>query len=230
MAAILAKRGLFTRAATRPAASSTTLPNPDPFFLTLSGNDYRKFVVYGPDCEPMYHVETLQHEWNTERTFVFQQDDNKGQQIHPIACLEFRTDVCDSQEDTIVYDGIRVRMDYYLPRRSRMQCVSIQGYPSRDNFDLILLIVADAYRHHRVAGLGRNVSAGSMQVFHLFKIAARVARPTQSKLNSVLLAPAALLTKWKECRKISPQISQLYKTHYRNRRRRCAPISQLYRL
>lgn len=94
-----------------------------PFTLTLSHNDHRNTVIYGPDWEPMYHIETKpctsRSSTGTTKlapTLVFRQDD--GGQIYPIASLEFGDyDRFDSEEDIITYGGVRQPLSWLLPRR-----------------------------------------------------------------------------------------------------------------
>lgn len=97
--------------------------------LTLLGSNHRNLVVYGPELQPLYHIETRRHpdsNSRTERTLVFQQDDND--QIYLIACLDFRA-LGDWRDDTIVYRDKRCPLAGYLPRRSdswyvrRAECI-----------------------------------------------------------------------------------------------------------
>lgn len=108
-----------------PAPPYTVLTRTEPFTLTLSGNNHRNLVVYGPDFLPIYHVETRWHETSkTDITIVFKQDDVGGQQIYPIACLEFHASANDYREDMIIYDDTRQPVARYFPRKSDTRCVS----------------------------------------------------------------------------------------------------------
>lgn len=96
----------------------------DPYTLTLSGKDYRNLVIYGPDLQPLYHIETHACAASkTERTLVFQQDDPEGRQIYPIAVLDFYVDTNEWREDMMAYDGTRQPLARYWPRKSKAQCV-----------------------------------------------------------------------------------------------------------
>jgi len=88
-----------------PIYTSTTVTTPsaerEPFTLILSRSDHRN------------------RKSTTERTLVFQQDDND--QIFLIACLDFH-DFGDWKEDTIIYRDKRSPLACYLPRRSKSHC------------------------------------------------------------------------------------------------------------
>ena len=88
----------------------------EPLTFTLFGSKHRNLVVYGPDSEPLYHVETRRHphrESKNERTLIFRQDE--GNQIYLIACLDFH-DLGDWREDTIIFEDKHFPLACYLPR------------------------------------------------------------------------------------------------------------------
>lgn len=113
-------KGLHMSTSSRDHRSEDGVP---PFTLTLSHNDHRNTVIYGPDWEPMYHIETRPcHTAKVAPTMVFRQDD--GGQIYLIASIEFG-DPDRFEEDIVTYGGIRQPLSWLLPRRvaGRRRCM-----------------------------------------------------------------------------------------------------------
>ncbi|KAF8305375.1 hypothetical protein DL93DRAFT_2172633 [Clavulina sp. PMI_390] len=125
-------RGVFQRE--QSTAPSTSSPNKkkrldlsieDPsssssYTLTLSSNSYRNLVIYAPDGHPLYHIEAQQvgprNVRGSERILVWQQDDLEGMAIYPMAVLDF-DDPDAGGWDMLSYDGVREKVDWYLPKR-----------------------------------------------------------------------------------------------------------------
>lgn len=87
----------------------------------LSRNDVKNTVIYGPNSEPIYYIETESRSlFSTPPTFVYRLGE-RSRSRELLATLEFHK----FEEDIMVLNGTRQALNDVLPRRGVFNpCVS----------------------------------------------------------------------------------------------------------